>query len=158
MRKLYTKDGIVFSDKAELRIVGDDEYTLSMTIEPDMLYHPMMHAINNFKTGEDAKAKRLAGLLKVALKGGLLMYGDQLLKLFYGDSPTPSLTRGEDIFHFYSDQFVRLLLTWLVKQDIVVVGIRQDDSSYAIAKLVVSELKDTPKSQGDVIESILEEV
>ncbi len=156
-RNLYKQqDGTIFGDKIQLMLLAEDGYSVTMTMEPDTLYHPLLTAVTRMKKGGDASAQKLAGLLRVTLKGALLLYGDKVLELFYGTQQHPTLAKGEDVIDFYGDQFVRLLLTWLVKQDIIVEGrvLEGEDNAVAIERLLVTPLKDPTVSSLRLVEPI----
>jgi hypothetical protein len=60
-------------------------------------------------TGDNVEATNMARLIRTAVKGVLMMYGDKILTLLMGkDHPKPA--KKDDIVEWYSKMFAKLLL------------------------------------------------
>lgn len=63
---------------------------------------------------QNLAAKQLAALVKVAVKGVLMLYGDRILELALGkEHPRPG--KKDDLVEWYSDMLTKIGIAWLVK-------------------------------------------
>ena len=110
-------------------------YNDSMVFEanPDMLYSLISHGIRSMAMQETKPAQgesvetlnlrtRVSKLAKQALRGGLLMFGNDLLTLLYGTKEHAKLPKGEDSLDWYTDQFAKIGVAYLLKQELILNG------------------------------------
>lgn len=130
-------DGSVFSDKITLEYTDlDGKKNISFYCDPDGLYLLVHTAIQKMasmgidaKNPEAAKRNRLSALIKVAIKGMLLMYGQQLLDELFNTKNHPRPAKGDDLLDWYTDMFTKIGISYLMKTETVLSGhvIRESD-------------------------------
>lgn len=129
-REIITTDyGTTYSNQVTI-IYEDQEKPdrqLILHCNPDGLYamiHQGVVAMSTFGTGdtpENRDKNALAKLIKVAVKGILLMYGSRILDVILGKDH-PKLEKGQDILDWYQDIFTRIGISFLMKNDTILRG------------------------------------
>jgi hypothetical protein len=133
------------SEKIRVTLDNDKPF-MELEIDPDVVYTTLLLSIRQKTTPkgtENATAKRLSQLLRVSLKGGLLLYGDTVLDLFYGSKEHPHVPRSGDVLDFYAEQLTCLVISWLLRQHIVLKGVGGEVSN----TFEIHSVKVTPKSE-----------
>lgn len=139
------EDGTYYADKIGMFYRDADEArNITFYADPDSMYTLVHDAIAKManlglsaedkKDPEKRKQNNLAKLIKVAVKGMLLMYGEQILDVLYGNANHPKPQKGDDILDFYTNQFTIAGISDLMKRDLVLYG-RTDESDQTIIEV-----------------------
>lgn len=89
-----------------------------LTLSPDLLYAHARRLIPQLLhlDGTD----RTAALMKVAIKGIFLAYGDKILEQIFKSKTYPKPQKGDDLVEWYIDLFTQILISQAMKQEYTV--------------------------------------
>ena len=156
------EDGTYYADKIGM-FYRDAEEARNITFyaDPDSMY-TLMHAAvarmasfglsdEDKKNPEKRKQQNLAKLIKVAVKGVLLMYGEQILDVLYGNANHPKPQKGDDILDWYTNQFTIAGISELMKHDIVLYGTSDESNpnTLEVRRILTRPVAATDSSAGD---------
>lgn len=155
-REIKTIDGGggVYSDQVTVFYQDQDQPGRSIVFHcnPDGLYsiiHTAVASMTSFGASsaaaspEEKEKTALAKLLKVAIKGLLLMYGPRILDAVFGSKDHPKPQKGDDLLEWYQDIFTKLGIAYLMKNDTVLTG-RVVDGSIDQAVIGVGSITTRP--------------
>src|SRR6266567_122963 len=145
-------DGSSFSVNAVTMIYEDmDGHNLTFYISPEGLYDEVHKGVvkmsqtdagdtSNLSTEQGFLKVRLTKLIKSAVKGVFMMYGNDLMTLFYGSSnhPRPPKDKKLDLVNWYLAELTKILIANMMKNDIVLVGQHTEIGSNVISVDAVS--------------------
>ena len=126
-------DGTPYADKVTVLYRESGILRAIFEADPDMLYSLVHEGIVKM-TAQEAKPQasdtsesyalrvRVAKLAKQALRGGLLMFGNDLLTVLYGSKEHEKPPKNVDLLDWYTDQFAKIGVAYLLKSDIFVDG------------------------------------
>lgn len=147
-------DGSTYGDKVVA--VFEGQKRIVFFFDPDGLYGVFHAAFVKFSQGgidekvpglgetpEMAQSrKQLTRLMRVAVKGVLMMYGDKILTVLMGkDHPKPQ--KGQDLLDWYTDMFTRIGIGYLMKSDTVFTGEIVEDHEHE-SLIAVNEVTTRP--------------
>lgn len=126
------------TDAVSVYCYTNDDPPLTLIMSPDALY---AHVYAGFKkvsqpapvvteTEEmNALRKTLVSGMRTAVKGVLIMWGDQLLTLFYGsrNHPRPPKDKHLDLVDWYMQEFSKIAIAHAMRNDLHLVGARLDN-------------------------------
>lgn len=127
-------DGSTFGDRVVIVFEGQAGRKITFNCDPDGLYDEVRSIMAKFSQvapAEDpvdmspemnALKKRISGLIKVAVKGILLAYGDSILTLAFRTKDHPRPHKGDDLIEWYTNMFARMGIGYLMKKDTVLTG------------------------------------
>jgi hypothetical protein len=129
-----TEDGSAYSEQIGMFFIDDEEKKrITFYYDPDSLYS-LIHGYMG-KTlkapamkpeGIDdetfAMRKRLAGLMRSAVDGLLLLAGDMILHVVTGRKDYPKKPKGVDRVEWYMELFARLGVSHLMQNDTLLYG------------------------------------
>lgn len=126
----YLGDGVYCRHKIMMHYRDADGHDITFLSDPDTLYvliHTAVVKMSNLGIGpgmgvENVKHKRLAALIKVGIKGILMMYGEQILDALFNSTDHPRPEKGVDLLDWYNDMFTRIGITYAMKNDIILEG------------------------------------
>jgi hypothetical protein len=145
---LTADDGSGYSDKVTIVYEDKDGLDVTLLCDPDAMYAILHMAIVKMSSTEIPKEcppganpeifavqKAVAKLMRVGVKGLLMMYGDMLLTVAFGSKQHPKPAKGDDLLDWYTDMFTKIGLSHLMKKDTVLQGktIRHDDETRIVA-------------------------
>jgi hypothetical protein len=139
---LIADDGSGYSD--QVTIVYEDANGLNALYlcNADSMYSIVHAALQKMATmgvrdtsEQGAKRQGLAKLVRVAIKGMLIMYGNQILDELFATKDHPRPQKGDDLLDWYTDMFTKIGISYLMKNDTVLQGktIRHDDETRVVA-------------------------
>lgn len=141
-------DGSAYSNRVSIFYEDINGRRFTFDCDPDGLYGLMHRAIVQMMQGgatEDMPEgmtldmwnlrKNLAKLMKVGIKGLLLMWGNDLLTVAFGTKEHPKPPKGVDLLEWYQDMFARIGIAYLMKNDTVLRGniVHEDEQQTLIA-------------------------
>ncbi len=126
----HIEDGIYFRHKIMMLYKDADGHDIVFLSDPDNLYdliHAAVVKMSNLgiEPGMDIKTvkrKRLAALIKVGIKGLLMLYGEQILEVLFDSTDHPRPPKGVDLLDWYNDMFTRVGITYAMKNDVILQG------------------------------------
>ena len=120
------EDGTFYCiDAVTIEYINGENKTL-FYIDPNALYETVHKTISDIsKTKGDENnplKKRITQLMRASIKGMLIAFGDDILTMIYGTKDHDKPKRGDDIVDWYQDQFARIAIANMMKNDIVLNG------------------------------------
>jgi hypothetical protein len=118
-------DGSTFGDRVIILYEGQDGRSITFSCDPDGLYDLLHAAIVRMSQGgvnDNPERKRLAALMKVTIKGALLVYGNRILDELFLTKDHPRPQKGDDLLGWYTDIFTKVGIGYLMKADTVLTG------------------------------------
>lgn len=128
-------DGSLYSDKVTLLYQDTENSTLIFECDPDALYFLIREAMMKLARSSESDAsnasdetvslrRRISKLAKSTLRGGLLVFGKDLLTILYGTSEHENVPKDKkiDALDWYMDQFCKIGVSYLLKQDVFLTG------------------------------------
>lgn len=110
--------------------VPSEGLTIDCELEAQVAYGLLRSQIVKFSYPAEDKnpaARQLASMLKVAIKGVLMMYGSKILDVFIGsDHPRPG--KKDDLVDWYTDVFARIGVLKATKHVLLLQGVRRGDT------------------------------
>lgn len=107
-------------------------------IDANVAYVKIRGGIEKFMGGSPAdattEAGRLSSLVRVGVKGVLLMYGDKILDSIFGSKEHPRPGKKDDLVNWYTDMFTKVVLANLVKNVTILSGVK-DESDTRITEI-----------------------
>ena len=122
------EDGTYYSLNAVTLEYNDIEkkHTTLFYLDPEQLYqvvHGYILELSQTKIDEsNPLKKRLTQLMRASIKGMLIAFGDDLLTLIYGTKDHEKPGKKDNIVDWYQDQFARIAIAHMMKNDIVLDG------------------------------------
>jgi hypothetical protein len=133
-------DGSTFGDRVIVVYEGQDGRKITYDFDPDGLYTVIHEGIVRMSGGgatDNQQRKNLARLMKVAIKGMLIMYGNQILDELFLTKDHPKPQKGDDLIEWYQDIFTKVGIGYLMKSDTVLSGYTVDENEReTIVKIV----------------------
>lgn len=141
------QDGSFFATNAVTMIYEDmDGRNITFYIDPDSLFDTVHDGIKKMSQTEEGDTsnmspemqtlkRQMTKVMRAGIKGILLMWGQSLMKLFYGSDshPKPPKDKHLDVIAWYLSEFSKLLIANMMKHDIVLKGQRVDNHDVTIS-------------------------
>lgn len=102
-------------------VILEDDLEARYQISANKLYGMVHGAIATMLrggAGENAESKQLVSLMKVAVKGVLMMYGDKILDAFFQGKDHPKPGKGADLLEWYTDMFTKVAIAIMSRKQI----------------------------------------
>ena len=164
-RLLHTaRDGSLYSDKVTLLYQDTENSTLIFECDPDAMYFLIRDAMLRLARSSESEAsnatdetaslrRRISKLAKSTLRGGLLVFGKDLLTLLYGTSEHENVPKDKkvDALDWYMDQFCKIGVSYLLKQDVFLTGRKVEEDGknilYEIAGIATRPVTETATTE-----------
>lgn len=91
-------------------------------IHPDVLYGTVHKAVAAFMSGGNGQDDKLVALVRVAVKGVLLMYGDKILDSIFKSKNHPRPGKKDDLIEWYTDLFTKIGIAMWMKNETYLEG------------------------------------
>ena len=130
------QDGSFFATNAVTMIYEDmDGRNIIFFISPDGLYSTVHDGVvrmsgtsegdvSGLSSEQQALKKQLVKVIRAGVKGIFMMWGDKLMELFYGSKqhPRPPKDKHLDLVNWYLEEFTKVLIAHMMKNDVVLKG------------------------------------
>jgi hypothetical protein len=139
-----SEDGTAYATDAITIFYRDASETKNTIfyIDPNVMYSLIIDYMRKLSLGEKqqeedtekaALKKRVSALMRAGIKAGLLLWGNDLLTLLYGSKNHPKMEKKADVLEWYFDQFTRVGLAHMMRNDTIVYGkIVKEDGTHTI--------------------------
>jgi hypothetical protein len=133
------EDGSYYATNAVTLVYENREESFKQYffINPDSLYsqvHDYLVTLSGSKIVEtddieqNKLKKRMTALIRACIKGGLILWGYDLLTLLYGTKEHSKPGKKEDIVDWYMNEFTKITIAYMMKSDIIMQGITTSDN------------------------------
>lgn len=115
-------------------------------LDPQGTYETVFNAMNKMSATQDVTddampedmrtlKRTLVKVMRSAVKGVLIAYGDNLLTMFYGtkDHPKPPKVKNLDLIQWYIDQFTRVAIAHMMRSEFIFSGQHIEVGSHVIS-------------------------
>lgn len=130
------QDGTWFATNAVTMIYEDmDGRNIVFFISPDGLYSTVHDGVvrmsgtnegdmSGLSAEQQILKKQLVKVIRAGVKGIFMMWGDKLMELFYGSKvhPRPPKDKHLDLVNWYLEEFTKVLIAHMMKNDVVLKG------------------------------------
>lgn len=126
-----SEDGSYYSNKVTLQYNDANGVKTLYYIDPNALYYQVNKYMVSLsgttveETGDkelDDLKKRMVAIMRASIKALLVVWGNSLLTLLYGTKDHESVPKKVDIVDWYMDQFTKISIAHMMKNDIVLHG------------------------------------